>query len=243
MGGEDYAVDIARDARGQFFELRIPRHLNDVLEATVPQAEARERHLLLMVRKTGSQPALDRFLCGHDEREWFVAAVPGGASSVRQAMDILQPEEVRDSVKRNRVSPRKRYRRRNQAFRRQGEWFFIPEASFEVDETLVLRNEPIRRGRGKAHRVEQLYRTGGETVYVSQQHPNGLTEQEHRTLLRENPAAARWHWRVMRRNPGVYARGAVRHGDHQTITLPFRHRVLMNTENESRSMTNVAFLD
>ena len=40
----------------------------------------------------------------------------------------------------------------------------------------------------------------------------------------------------MRRNPGVYARGAVRHSDHATITLPFWHRVIMNTETQSRTM-------
>ena len=47
----------------------------------------------------------------------------------------------------------------------------------------------------------------------------------------------------MSRNPGVYARGMVRHSDHATITLPFRHRVHMNTETQSRTMRNVAFLD
>jgi hypothetical protein len=97
--------------------------------------------LLLAVRKTGGQPTLDRFLCGHDEREWFVAAVPGGASSVRQAMDALQPQEVRAALTRNQVSPRKRYARKNRAFRRQGEWFIVPEPSVAVDERIVLRNE------------------------------------------------------------------------------------------------------
>ena len=41
----------------------------------------------------------------------------------------------------------------------------------------------------------------------------------------------------------VYARGAVRHSDHATITLPFWHRVLMNTETQSEAMARVAFLD
>jgi len=40
-----------------------------------------------------------------------------------------------------------------------------------------------------------------------------------------------------------YARGDVRHSDHATITLPFWHRVMMNTETQSRTMANVAFLD
>jgi hypothetical protein len=47
----------------------------------------------------------------------------------------------------------------------------------------------------------------------------------------------------MRRNPGVYVRGRVRHPDHATITLPGWHRVVMNTEAQSRAMRNVAFLD
>jgi hypothetical protein len=47
----------------------------------------------------------------------------------------------------------------------------------------------------------------------------------------------------MRRNAGVYAGGRVRHSGHVTITLPFWHRVVMNTETQSRTMANVAFLD
>jgi hypothetical protein len=207
------------------------------------QAEPNQRHLLLLVRKPGEKPQLDRFLCGHDEREWFVAAVPGGASSVRQAMDALQPKDVRDALARNQVSSRKRYARKNRAFRRQGEWFFVPEPSFVVDSKLILRNEPLRRGGGKPHLVEQLYRTGGETVHVCSRHPNGVTPDEYRSILRSHPDASRWGWQVMRRNPGVYARGAVRHSDHETITLPFWHRVIMNTETQSRTMANVAFLD
>lgn len=240
---KNFAMDIQRDGRGEFFELRVPRHLSNSLAVSVMQSEPKQRHLLLAVRKSGDQPQLDRFLCGHDEREWFVAAVPGGASSVRQAMDALQPQDVRVALVRHHVSSRKRYSRKNRAFRRQGEWFFVPEPSFVVDEKLILRDEPLRRGAGKPHMVEQLYRSGGETVHVCSRHPNGVTPQEYRSILQRNPEAARWGWQVMRRNPGVYARGMVRHSDHATITLPFWHRVLMNTETQSRTMTHVAFLD
>ena len=239
----DYAVDIQRDAHGQFFELRVPSHMGGSLEATVLQAEPRQRHLLLLVRTTAEKPQLDRFLCGHDEREWFVAAVPGGASSVRQAMDALQPRDVREALARHHVSARKRYSRKNDAFRRQGEWFFVPEPSLVVDEKLVLRNEPLRRGMGKPHLVEQLHRSGGETVHTCTAHPNGLTEREYRDLLLGNPAAAQWRWHVMRRNMVVHARGTVRHSDHAVITLRGWHRVLMNTETQTRAMANMAFLD
>lgn len=240
---QDYSVDIRRDGSGEFFELRMPTHLSDTVEVTVQQSEPKQRHLLLLVRKPGDEPQLDRFLCGHDEREWFVAAVPGGASSVRQAMEALQPREVREALARNRVSSRKRYARKNRAFRRQGEWFFVPEPSFVVDEKLILRNEPLRRGGGKPHLVEQLHRSGGVPVQVCRRHPNGVTPDEYRSILRRNPEAARWGWRVMRRNPGVYVRGTVRHSDHETIRLPFWHRVVLNTETQSRTMANVAFLD
>jgi len=239
----DFAVDIRRDGHGKFFELRVPTHLRESLDVSVMQSEPKQRHLLLLVRKSAAKPQLDRFLCGHDEREWFVAAVPGGASSVRQAMDALQPKDVRDALARDPVSSRKRYARKNRAFRRQGEWFFVPEPSLVVDEKLVLRNEPLRRGAGKPHLVEQLYRTGGETVHVCSQQPNGVTPEKHRVILQRNPDAARWAWRAMLRNPGVYARGTVRHNDHATIALPIWHRVMMNTETQSRTMANVAFLD
>lgn len=239
----DFAVDIQRDTRGEFFELRVPTHLSNSLEVSVPQIEPRQCHLLMQVRKSGAPTQLDRFLCGHDEREWFVAAVPGGASSVRQAMDALQPPDVRQALARKAVSSRKRYARKNRAFRRQGEWFFVPDPSFAPNEKLIRRNEALRRGDGKPHLVEQLFRSGGEPVLVCRQHPLGLRAAEYRALVRANPGATGWGWRVMSRNAGVYARGTVRHGDHATITLPFWHRVLMNTENQSRTLANVAFLD
>jgi hypothetical protein len=239
----DFAVDIQRDGSGEFFELRVPTHLSDSLDVSVMQSEPKQRHLLLAVRMSGDKAQLVRFICGHDEREWFVAAVPGGASSVRQAMDALQPQDVRAALTRNHVSSRKRYARKNRAFRRQGEWFFVPEPSFVVDEKLILRNEPLRRGAGKPHLVEELFRSGGETVHVCRRHPNGVAPDEYRSILRRTPDAARWGWRVMSRNPGVYVRGAVRHSDHATIKLPFWHRVIVNTETQSRTMAKVAFLD
>jgi len=87
-------------------------------------------------------------------------------------MDALQPKDVRDALARDRVSSRKRYEHKNRAFRRQGDCFFVPEPSLVVDNELVLSNEPLRRGAGKPHMVEQLFRTGGETVHVCAEHPN-----------------------------------------------------------------------
>jgi hypothetical protein len=88
---------------------------------------------------------------------------------------------------------------------------------------------------------QELYRFGGETVYVSPAAPNGLTESEYLALSPE--VRQRSNWRVMKRNARVYVRGRVRHSDHATVVLDGWHEVLMNTENLSSAMSDVVFLD
>ena len=212
-------------------------------DVAVLDVQPSDRHLLLLVRERGEK---HKFLCGHDERHWFVAAVPESApvGTVRQAKEALKPAEVQVAQGRSGLGAEARNRRKNAAYRRQGEWFFLPTPDLRVDESLVLRNEPIRRGNGgKPHWVEFCYRTGGESVYVCSRRPNGLVESEYRDLLGRNPKAKGWGWRAMRRDAGVYVRGRVRHADHKTIVLHGWHQVLMNTENQSKAMRNVAFLD
>ena len=51
---------------------------------------------------------------------------------------------------------------------------------------LILPHEPIRRGGGKPHMCEQLYRDGGTTVYVCSRHPNGLTGDDYWKLQAES---------------------------------------------------------
>src|SRR5262249_54068987 len=151
-----------------------------------------------------------KFLCGHDERHWFVAAIPEAApvGTVAQAMEALKPAEVRAAQARLGLRAGERNRRRNAAFVRQGEWFFLPSPDFSVGGDLVRRWEPIRRGRGrKPHLAEWCCRSGGETVHVTNRYPNGLLPAQYKRLLDENPDARWWGWRVMRRNPGVYVRG------------------------------------
>jgi len=240
----DYAVDIQQDGRGQFFELSVPERLRNSLDVNVLQTDKIDRHLLLFVRPFEGKAA--RFLCGHDEREWFVAAVPGGASSVLQAKEALKPRAIRTRQDLLRVPTRLRNRRKNAAFRRQGEWFFVPASAWNrdpVNDNMVLYNEPLRRGNGKAHIVEQLFRVAGELVYVCPKHPNGVSEAYYRHLLQSKPSTAHWGWQALRRNPRVYAKGRIRHPDHATITLPDWHRVVLNTETETDTMRNVAFLD
>jgi hypothetical protein len=62
-----------------------------------------------------------KFLCGHDERHWFVAAVPERATvaNVRTAFETLRPPAVRNELNRRKVRRKNRHRRRNEAFLRQ----------------------------------------------------------------------------------------------------------------------------
>ena len=239
-----FAVDVGRDQHGTFFDVvAIPGFHQEV---EVVDVEARDRHLLLMIRQqVDRKEEKHKFLCGHDERDWFVAAVPetGGVATVRTAKEALKPQEVQAAQARKGLKARHRNQRHNAAFIRQGEWFFIPEPGMVVDKKLVLRNEPLARGRGKPHWAEFLYRTGGETVYVSRDYPQGLTEQQYKELLARKPSAKRLNWTVMRRNPGVWVQGKIRHPDHKTVKLNGWHRVLMNTESRAASMRHLAFLD
>ena len=71
-----------------------------------------------------------KFLCGHDERHWFVAAIleQAAASTVKTAMVALQPPAVRVALRQQQVKRKDHHRRRNDAFLRQGEWFFLCQA-------------------------------------------------------------------------------------------------------------------
>lgn len=234
-------IDIDRDRRGEFFLLK--HSPQSVLDLTVLNVRPKERHLLLMSR-VGKEK--QKFLCGHDERHWFVAAIPESApvSNVAQAMDALKPKEVREREERTAIRGKDRDRRRNSAFIRQGEWFFVPEPDLRVPEVLILKDEPLVRSRmGKPHIAEDCYRIGGEFVYVSHLAPEGLTEGAYRQRLHDDPSASRLTWTTMRRNPRVYVRGRISHPDHQTVVLTEWHRVYMNTETQAKANAAVVFLD
>jgi len=237
-----YEVDVVHRGKADVFTLAV-RPDADV-DVHVADVQPEMRHLLLMVRENAGDGAGDtsRFLCGHDERNWFVAACPGG-SNVRQAMESLKPAMVRQAQASRAVRTRKRNRRRNPAFVRQGEWFFLPMPDLVVDAARVRRDEPLRRGAGKAHAAEQAYRIGGRRVWVCWRYPDGITEQQYRQVLIDEPQAKAWRWQEMLREPQVYVRGAVRHDDHKTVVLPCWHRVLPNTEDKTAARANLAFLD
>jgi hypothetical protein len=175
-----------------------------------------------------------RFLCGFDERHWFVAGIEGAVSTICTAKQSLLPPTIREQARN--LSPAKIENRRNAVFIRQGEWFFVP-VRIEVPEAMILRDEPLRRTmRNKPHICQELYREGGELVYIV--NGKALTQEEFAKFKLKNPAI--WPQQTMVRNPTVYVRGYVKHGDHATIKLKGWHRVFLNAEFTTSAVT---FLD
>ncbi len=229
-------IDVARDRKGEFFRIG----LDPVVRVRVMSMDKTLKHLLLFA--VDGEGKKYRYLCGHDERHWFAAAVAGGVSNVDDAIESLKPDEVIEAQAG--LRRKERNRRRNKATLRQGEWFFIPVPEMVVDPALIIRNEPVRRGRGSAHMVEELYRRGGSTVFVCRKYPAGITEHRYNNILVKNPDARFWDWRTMRRDMDVFGRGKVTHRDHRTITLSGWHRILVNTEAEAWFMAKtLVFLD
>ena len=233
-------VDIGTDKRGEYFDIGVSS--TNPTEYQVIDIRPEARHLLLMARMEDEK---QKFLCGHDERHWFVCAVPGASvSSVKAAMEALQPQEVRTSIKRRVKRVKNRLRRRNAAFVRQGEWFFIPAPDLTINEKLTRKNEPISRGDGgKPHMCQYMYRTGGTVVYVCHKHPRGVGFAKYQQILAKNQYAKHWNWWTQLANPNVYVRGRISHPDHKTVVLNDWHRVVMNTERNAPGSHSVVFLD
>lgn len=88
------SLDVQADRKGEFFEF-VHQPGVDV-EVAVLDVQPADRHLLLLVRE-GKEKS--KFLCGHDERHWFVAGIPEKApvGNVRQAKEALKPTEVQSA--------------------------------------------------------------------------------------------------------------------------------------------------
>ena len=234
-------IDVKTDQKGEYFEILVNPRVHH--EVGLLDLQPKDRHLLLFTKDPARPRAdLSRLLCGHDERHWFVAAVPSG-TTVMQAKESLKPTEVRAAQEQAHLKTRDAHRRKNAAFVRQGEWFFIPCPGLEPDPRLALKNEPIRRGGSKPHIVQQLFRRGGTTVYVCRAFPSGLTHAQYAKLVATKPETRHFRWFPMVSNPEAFAKGAVRHPDHHTIHLHYWHKILLNQESAAAGNDNVAFLD
>jgi len=161
-------LDVHTDTRGE--HVVIGGVDDDTAE--VVNVDRAGRHHLLLLTRSGDEKS--KFLCGHDERHWFVAAIPEdafGITDVASAKAALQPKLVRDAV--SRARPKDRFKRRHSAYVREGEWFFVPEAKLDPPASQVLRNEPLTRGRSKDHVMERAYRAGETLVYLAAGFPQG----------------------------------------------------------------------
>lgn len=206
--------------------------------AVVSDCRPDERHLVLSLQNPGAKP--ERFLCGFDERHWFVAAVTG--TTVPAAKDSLMPRAVREVAERAGLRHADFHRRHTSAFIRQGEWFFVP-AGIDVDPLRIHRREPlVRPGGGKPHIVDELVRGTGEMVWHHARHaPNGFTDAQRASLPPEIRRESGWSRRTrVLREGSALARGAVRHPDHATVYLAGWHRVFINSEVRPASL---GFLD
>jgi len=250
-GGLDFDIDIASGKKGSFFSFSVQDE-NTFNDFTILDIDPKDRHLLLMKKrkimardgKNVMDVIKDRLLLGHDERDWFCAAVPGNASTVQQAKDSLRPDLATASIKK-RGKLKNRNKRKNKGFVRQGEWFFIPiNSNFENE--ITFKNEPIvRAGGGKPHIVGEIIRRGGTTVYT---HPlfEGEISQEAHSKIMKDPTTTSTHkigWQTWTKDARVFGRGTVRHPDHKTINLPGWHEIVPNTEDKTALRRNLTFLD
>ena len=251
-----FSANVRTDKKGEHFTVtlgdnsQVPDFTQHLKHISVLDSQPQDRHLLLqVVLGEGRDKQVDTLLMGHDERHWFIASAPG--TTVQEAKEALRPPEVTSALKRKKVKRSKRNRRKNAAYTRQGEWFFLPAPEFQTRKfSVTLQNEPLQRGGGKPHMAEELCRTGGTTVMVSRTAPNGISMDEYNQLPREQqerPTGRRGGlWRAMTRDATVYVRGRIRHPDHKTLKLQGWHRVLANTEQvraASGRLQTMAFLD
>src|SRR5262249_51469554 len=157
-------LDVRSEEAGEFYDIGVRR---SGVELNVVDVRSQERHLLLQAQFNRNRHF---YLCGHDEMHWFVAAIPervGTLTNVFGAMEALRRAAVLQAEAQRGIRGPDRFRRKNAAFVRQGEWFFLPTPRLHVPQNAVLHDEPLSRGVGsKPHYCELLYRQGGETVYV-----------------------------------------------------------------------------
>jgi hypothetical protein len=106
----------------------------------------------------------------------------------------------------------------------------------------ITHNERLARTGGKAHIAEFARRFGGEQVYVNWRTSQVISRLEYQRLLSRDAGAAKNYYQQLR-NASVMVKGRISHPDHKTILLRDWHFVYMNTENQSRAMRSVAFID
>jgi hypothetical protein len=147
----DYQLDVVALPRGEVFTLSFRQGLAGKLDVRVVALRPRQRHLVLLVARPGEK---HKFLCGHDERHWFVAGLPDSrpVRTVPDALEALKPEGVLAALQRGHIPAKEANRRHNKGFCRQGEWFFVPRPDFVPEHPAWILQQAARGGRALPHR-------------------------------------------------------------------------------------------
>ena len=110
------------------------------------------------------------YLCGRDERQLFIAQLPKGVSTVREAREALAPESLQQND--------------GKKIARQGEWFFVeatPDEVGQVKERLFLleRRVAVGPGGGRPHVVDEAVSLAfGSSRFVR----GAVRHPDHRTI-------------------------------------------------------------
>lgn len=236
------SVKVEGTGRNEHFVLEVGKDFKGEIHALDVQPQ--DRHMILQIvhnpgDKSRMALAPEKFLVGHDEMHFFAASVGRTVTKVRDAKEHLMPTRIRDHVLKVDLRKKDKFKRHNDAFLRQGEWFFIPRKNMTVDKKYILYNEPLIRNRqSKPHTMSECYRIGGTAVWVWLNRV--LTETQFGQLHKTNPEDSK-KYRQMIRNPQVFCRGKIKHVDHHTLDFGnVWHEVVMNSEFRSASL---GFLD
>ena len=90
---QDFTPDIAERKGREVFTLAMRPDTLDTLDMLAVDVQPKQRHLLLLAKPLTGSGEKRKFLCGHDERHWFVASVPNAdhVAQVQDAMEALKP--------------------------------------------------------------------------------------------------------------------------------------------------------
>jgi hypothetical protein len=236
----DFSINI----RNGIFQLT----KTDKVDLQVVDIDKEDRHLLLLVRLEDirGRETKQRYLAGHDERDWFTCAIPTVVKTVFEAKEQLKPKELRDLESGGNVKTKNKQKRHRKVkgvgkVHRQGEFMFIPQPDWKPSKgTFILKNEPMRQN-GRPHVAAEVIRFGGRNIYTRGR--TVLEIDQFKELQKKDPKEAS-RYRIEVANPTVYARGTIRHPDHKTLDLgELWHKVLVNTEQEATFIRNVLFID
>jgi hypothetical protein len=222
ISDRDFSVGIVDRKAEEVFSISMKKH---DIELQVLQTRKDIRHLLLMA-KNKKHNTHEKFLCGYDERHWFLVGVDDDVRNVDHAMASLKPGYINFRQKITKVKPKNINKRHNKAFIRQGEWFFLPYYRLNSNNLIIYKNHSLG-----GHICDEVYEDVVETYFHHKHAPDGMLDWTYKKFLKKHPHVhPKKGWSYSVSLFGRYARGHVRHKDHQTIYLNDWHIVLKNRQ-------------